>query len=109
MSTITHETLYLGQLPNSQTDIYDPASGVTGCIHNITLHNTNTTAEVVELWKHNGTTAYKIFKDTLEADDTVIIEYGNDGNVIDGTHKIQGKTTTAAKVTIDICGTKVVL
>lgn len=109
MATITHETLYLGQLPSSQTDIYDPASGVTGCIHNITLHNTNTTAEIVELWKHNGTTAYKLYKASLAADETVILEYTNDGLVVDGSHKIQGKTTTASKVTIDISGTKVVL
>lgn len=109
MATLTHETLYLGQLPNSQTDIYDPASGVTGCIHNITLHNTNTVAETVEIWKHNGTTAYKIFKGDIDPDDTIIIEYGNDGLVVDGAHKIQGKATTAAKVTIDICGTKLVL
>ena len=109
MSTITHETLYLGQLPSSQTDLYDPASGVTGCIHNITLHNTNTTAETVELWKHNGTTAFKIFKGSVAADETVIIDFANDGLVIDGANKVQGKTTTASKVTIDISGTKVVL
>lgn len=109
MATLTHETLYLGQLPSSQTDIYDPASGVTGCIHNVTLHNTNTTAETIELWKHNGTTAFKIFKKVLPADDSFIIDYGNEGLVVDGAHKIQGKTTTASKVTIDISGTKVVL
>ena len=109
MSTFTHETLGLGQLPNSQTDIYDPASGVTGMIHNITLHNTNTTSEFVELWKHNGTTGYQILKASLAANETLIISYGNDGLVIDGAHKLQGKTTTAAKVTYDISGTKVVV
>ena len=109
MSTITHETLYLGQLPSSQTDLYDPASGVTGCIHNITLHNTNTTSENVELWKHNGTTAYQILKASIAANETLIISYENDGLVVDGSNKIQGKTTTANKVTIDISVTKVVL
>ncbi len=109
MSTLTHETLGLGQLPNTQTDIYDPASGVTGCIHNITLHNTNTSSETVELWKHNGTTAFQILKVALAANETLILAYGNDGLVIDGAHKLQGKTTTASKVTYDISGTKVVL
>ena len=109
MATITHETLYLGQLPNSQTDVYDPAAGVTGCIHNITLHNVNTTSEVVELWKHNGTTAFQILKATLVANETLVVDFANDGLVVDGAHKIQGKTTTASKVTCDISGTKVVL
>lgn len=109
MSTITHETLHLGQLASSQTDIYDPASGVTGCIHNITLHNTNTTAENVELWKHNGTTAYKFLKISIAADETFILDFRNDGLVVDGSHKIQGAATTASKVNIDISGSKVVL
>ena len=109
MATITHETLALGQLPNSQTDIYDPASGVTGCMHNITLHNTNTTTEIVELWKHNGTTAFQIFKVALAANETLILSFGNDGLVVDGANKLQGKTTTASKVTYDVSGTKVVL
>ena len=109
MTTITHETLYLGQLPSSQTDIYDPASGVTGCVHNITLHNTNSTTETVELWKHNGTTAYQILKASLATNETLIIDYINDGLVVDGAHKLQGKTTTASKVTIDISGSKLVL
>ena len=109
MSTLTHETLGLGQLPNTQTDIYDPASGVTGCVHNITLHNTNTTTEVVELWKHNGTTAYQIMKVSVVANETLILSFGNDGLVVDGAHKLQGKTTTASKVTYDLSGTKVVL
>lgn len=109
MATLTHETLYLDYLPSSQGDIYDPASGVTGCIHNITIHNTNSTSETVELWKHNGTTAYKLYKVTVEANKTVIIDYGNDGLVIDGTHKLQGKVDTASKVVIDISGTKLVL
>ena len=109
MSTITHETLALAQLPSTQTDIYDPASGVTGCIHNITLHNTNTTTETVELWKHNGTTAFQIAKIALVANETLILAFGNDGLVINGSNKLQGKTTTASKVTYDISGTKVVL
>jgi hypothetical protein len=109
MATITHETLALGQLPNTQTDIYDPASGVTGCVHNITLHNTNTSTETVEIWKHNGTTAYKVLKISLAADETFLFNYSNDGLTIDGAHKLQGKTTTASKVTYDISGTKVVL
>jgi hypothetical protein len=103
----THLTLGLGQLPNSQTDICDPGASETFLIHNIVLHNTNTVAEVVELWKHNGTTAYQIFKESLAANETLIHDFSNDGLVLDGAHKLQGKTTTAAKVTYDINGTKV--
>jgi bifunctional ADP-heptose synthase (sugar kinase/adenylyltransferase) len=109
MAIYTHETLALGQLPATQTDLYDPAAGVTGLVHNITLHNINTIAETVELWKHNGTTAFQIAKLSLAANETLIISFSNDGMTVDGAHKIQGKSATAAKVTYDISGTKVVL
>lgn len=107
MTTFTQMTLALGQLPNSQTDICDPGSGETYLVHNITLHNTNSITETVELWKHNGTTAYQILKASLVANETLILDWGNDGLVIDGAHKVQGKTTTASKVTYDLSGTKV--
>lgn len=108
MATYTHETLALGQLPSSQTDICDPGASETFLIHNITIHNTNSTSETVELWKHNGTTAYQILKATVASNETVILDWANDGLVLDGSHKLQGKTTTAAKVTYDISGSQVV-
>lgn len=108
MTTFTQKTLALGQLPNSQTDICDPGSGETFLVHNITLHNTNTTTETVELWKHNGTTAFKFLNATLEANETLILSWANEGLVVDGAHKLQGATTTAAKVTYDISGSMAV-
>ena len=103
----THETLALGQLNTSQADICDPGSDETFLVHNLTLHNTNSTTETIELWKHDGTTAYKIFKITLSANETLIISWANEGLVLDDSHKLQGKTTTASKVTYDISGSKV--
>ena len=104
----THKTLALNQLPATQTDICDPGAGETYLVHNITLHNINTSTEIVELWKHNGTTAYQILKVSLAINETLIISFGNDGLVLDGAHKLQGKTTTASKVTYDISGSMVV-
>jgi len=108
MTTFTQTTLALGQLPSSQTDICDPSSGQTYLVHNITIFNSNTTSETVEIWKHNGTTAYQILQATVASNETIQLEWKNSGLVVDGAHKLQGKTTTASKVTYDISGTVVV-
>lgn len=102
----THKTLVLGYIANSQTDLYDPAGGVKAHVHNLTIHNTNTSTETVELWVHDGTTAYKIFKEDLVANETQIVSWENEGMILDGSLKLQGKTTTANKVTIKGDGTE---
>jgi hypothetical protein len=109
MSTFTHKTLALLQLASaSAVDICDPGAGETYLVHNITLHNTNTTTESVNLLKNNGTTGFKILNTSLASNETLIISWSNDGLILDGSNKLQGYTTTASKVTCDISGTMVV-
>jgi hypothetical protein len=43
------------QVPDSKGDLYAPPSGSKGLVHNIIVHNTNTTAESVVRNYHDGT------------------------------------------------------
>ena len=94
------------QLANSKGDIYDPAASTIGLVHQIVLHNTNTSAETVELLIHDGSNEYQILKMSLAADDTFHWDFPGEGLVIDANSKITGKTTTASKVTCYICGSE---
>ena len=96
------------QLAATKGDIYDPAASTTGLIHNILLHNTNTTSEIVELNYHDGTNEYLLFKITLIPDETVQLDFRGEGLVIASTTgaKLTGNTTTAAKVTCKVDGTE---
>lgn len=106
MATFTRKKLAFLQLAATKGDIYDPAASTIGLAHQIVLHNTNTTAETVELFIHDGTNEYQILKKSIDADDTLIIDFNNEGLVIDANSKITGNTTTAAKVTCYICGSE---
>ena len=90
------------QLANSKGDIF--ATGSDRLIHNIVLHNTNTTTETVELLFHDGTNEYQIFDRDLVADETFILPFGNEGFYCPSAGKLTGNTTTAAKVSISISG-----
>ena len=57
--TFTRSVLAFIQLPSSKGDIYAP-TGKNGLIHNITLHNKNTTNEVVVL-NYNATSEFRYF------------------------------------------------
>ena len=100
---IARGNLYFGQLASSKADIYSPSS-VDGMVHLITLHNTNTSAETVELLYHDGANEYTFFKSDLSANETVFLTFGNEGFYVEDAGKITGNTTTASKVTIKIDG-----
>ncbi len=80
------------------------------------MHNTNTTAETVELFDVPNSTGsvgsaaavpHRFFKQTLAPDETVWYEAPSDGRVHNATNDtIQGKSTTASKVNITPFGTK---
>lgn len=103
MATYTPTRLSFGQLPNSKGDICAPSGD--SVIHNIVLHNTNTTAEVVELLYHDGSNEYQIFAQSLAAGETVIIDFRGEGLVLPDAAKITGNTTTTGKVTYMFNGT----
>jgi len=104
MATFTPTKLAFVQLANAKADIYDSGTAI-GEVHNIIIHNTNTTSEAVVLNLHDGTNEYQIYKMTLIMNETVMLSFGSEGFIVDASSKITGNTTTAAKVTCLIMGT----
>ena len=105
MATFTPKKLAFIQLANAKADIYDSGAAI-GEVHNIVLHNANTTTEVVVINLHDGTNEYQIFKVSLVTLETLILEFINEGLIVDAASKLTGSTTTAAKVTCSINGTE---
>lgn len=100
----TQKRLAFGQLPNSLGDLCDPTGAAV--IHNIILHNANTTAETVELLYHDGTNGYQFLDVSLAAGDSLFLDMRGEGLVLPAGAKITGNTTTASKVTYIICGSE---
>ena len=105
---LTRKKLAFLQLAATKGDIYDPAASTTGLIHNITLHNTNTSSEDIELFYNDGTNEYQLFDFSMDAQETIVFDFRGEGFVIESTTgaKLTGNTTTAAKVTISVDGTE---
>ena len=102
----TRKVLAFGQMPSTKGTLYDPTTGKSGLIHNWTIHNTNTTNETVQIYYHNGTNEYKIFNMVVTAGDTAVMDFGNEGFIVDTAGYITGLTTTASKVTFKFDGTE---
>jgi ribosomal protein L2 len=103
MATYTPTRLSFGQLPDSKGDVCAPSGGAV--IHNIVLHNANTTAEIVKLLYSDGSNEYQIYDLSIDARDTVVIDFRGEGLVLPDAAKITGNTTTASKVTYVFNGT----
>jgi len=103
---LDRKVLAFGQLPSSKGDLYVPASGRKGYAHNLTLHNTNTTAEDVVLNYHDGTSEHEILSETIPAGDSLYLEFPGEGEVVGIGGKLTGNTTTASKVTFKFSGTE---
>lgn len=103
---LIRQNLAFGQLPSSKGDLYIPTTGRRGYVHNIILHNTNTTAEDVVLNYHDGTNEYEILSENIAADDTLFLDFRGEGEVVDIGGKITGNTTTGSKVTYKFSGTE---
>jgi len=101
-------------LPSTVGALYTHgASPATAYVRSITLHNTNTTAEDVDihLVPNSGGAlgtagvTNKIFAAAMDADATIILEFPAPGLMLTATNdSIQGVTTTASKVTVAITG-----
>ena len=101
---LTAKKLAFIQLPSSKGDVYDPPAATIALVHNLILHNTNTTDETIILYLHDGTNEYQIWKCVLSSGETLIIDFKGEGLVVDAASKITGSTTTASKVTILLTG-----
>jgi hypothetical protein len=100
-------------LPNSAGAVLTNAASTTTYIRGIMLHNGNTTAETVILYKvPNSTgsvgtaaTANEIYKEIMAPAATTFLEFPTPGMIMTDTNDtIQGTTTTASKVTIQFTG-----
>ncbi len=100
-------------LPSTTGAIFTNAASKVAYVRLIMLHNANSTEETVELWTvpnsggSVGTAAdtNKIFKEVLSAGETRFVEYPTPGLIFSGENDtIQGKATTASKVTITVTG-----
>jgi len=106
MATFTRKKLAFLQLPSSKGDIYDPPSNTIGLVHNIVIHNTNSSPETVVLNLHDGTNEYQIFSIVATSGETVLLDFRGEGLVVDASSKITGNTTTSSKVTCLITGSE---
>lgn len=96
--------------------IFTNPAAQTSYVNLIILHNGNTSAETVELYRVPdnagavGTAGVtnRFFKESLDADATRIIDLGSKPGMIlkDENDTIQAVTDTASKVTIQISGGK---
>ena len=103
---LDRKTLAFGQLPNSKGDLYEPATGRKGYVHNITLHNTGASAEDVVLNFHDGTDENEILSESIAAYDTYLLDFPGEGETVDEGAKITGNTDTASTVTYKFSGTE---
>jgi len=103
-------------LPSTTGAVFTCPAATTIFYSGFTLHNTNSTAEMVELWNvpNNGGSVgtaadvpHRFLKISLAADETFIYEAPNNGIVHDAANDtIQGRATTVSKVNITPHGVK---
>lgn len=86
--------------------ISNTVSGVTDFIHNITLHNTNTVDQTVEIHTHNGVNMFRLVKATLVPDETLILQWTNEGLIIPTNNHIGAVTGVANKMVISVEGSE---
>lgn len=105
MAAFTPKNLSTSQLPATETVLHTSASGTKTLIHNITLHNTDgSTAYAASLFLHNGTSSFRIWYSSLAANNTVIVDFGNEGLVLEAGYSIRGLASAAAKINAIVCG-----
>lgn len=105
--------LEITTLPSSVGAVLTNAASTTTYIRGIVLHNGNTTAETVILYNvpdstgSEGTaaTTNEMYYEVMPARATTTLEFPAPGIMLtDENDTIQGTTTTASKVTIQITG-----
>lgn len=101
------------QLGNSAGTLYANPSSKKTYLRLIVLHNTNTTSETVRLYivpdssGSEGTAgdANKFYQGIIAPNDTVVLEFPAVGlMLVDVNDTIQGYSTTASKVSVQIYG-----
>ena len=103
MCAVAIKSLADGQLPAAKGDLYTVPAGTQAIIKTITLVNTNTTAETVNLYIYTATASRRIIPKDLSFGISYLLVY-DDEFTLEAGEKIQGDTTTASKVDYVISG-----
>jgi len=103
----------MATIASSAASVYTDPTATKSYVRLIILHNTNSTAEVVQLYNvpdsggSLGTAGVtnNFYYESIAANATSIIDLGTPGLILQDTNdSIQAITTTASKVTIQIMG-----
>lgn len=101
----TRKNLAFGQLPAAKGDLYSP-SGVNGLVHNLLFHNDGVSTERIRLYLHDSVNEYLLFNFEMEPDETVLLDFKNEGCVVMDGEKLTGYTDTATQVTYKFDGSE---
>lgn len=98
------KSLVDGQLPDAKGTLYTVPGATTCVIKLITLVNTNTTTEVVNLYvKPSGSSSRRIIPQNLNLSPDYSLIF-DDGVFLEAGDILEGDTTTASKVDYIISG-----
>lgn len=103
MTTQTIQLLGHGQLANSKTTIYTVPASTSTIVKTITLVNTNTTTENVNLYIYRATASRRIIPQNMNLVAGNLVIY-DDELCLEAGDLIEGDTTTASKVDYSIHG-----
>jgi flavorubredoxin len=102
---ITAKSLADGQVAAAKATIYTCPALTKAYVKWLSIHNTNTTAEVVIVYvKRSGSTSRVIYRATLETNETAYAVDKDASLVLSTGDVIEATTTTALKVDYVISG-----
>ena len=102
----------IAYIPATAGSIYANPSSTKTFVRGLTLHNTNTTTEIVKLYAVPDSTgslgtaaaSNRCLNVSLTANETLLIEFPYPLVLTDENDSIQAETTTASKVTVLVLG-----
>ena len=103
--TVAIKSLLDGQLPNSKTTLYTTPASTQTIITSITLVNTNSTAETINIYfKASGGTSRLISPKNYSLAANAKMEVLEKSQTLEAGDVIEGSSTTAAKTDYVISG-----
>lgn len=108
MAAHTPKSLAFARLGSSEADVYTAPASTKGLVHNIVLHNgDDSTAYAASLFVRDASgNDWRIFSSSIAAKGTVIVDFANEGLVLEAGWKLRGHAGTADKISIAVCGSE---
>jgi len=102
----------IAYVASSAGSIYANPASTTSVVKGLVLHNTNSTAETVQVYVvpdsagslGTASTANRILNISLPANDTLLVEFPYSVVLTDTNDSLQAVTTTGSKVTVLVLG-----